>query len=140
MEKEKIRYVVVIQCENAKKRCSGFACSNSFYERKFSFEGYNANVQFLTMTCGGCCGSGVASMLEHLSHKLAKKTDIKKDEIAVHLSSCMVTENYHHDRCPNVNYIREVVIKKGYFNIVEGSYISMSAEKKRKEGVYKKYF
>ena len=133
------KYVVIIQCDIARQRCSGFACTNSFYERNDSFKDYTDDVRYISMTCGGCCGASLASKLEHLSNKLKKKTDIQKDEVAVHLSSCMVTDNYHHDRCPHAEYIKALVEKKGYKNIIEGTYISRISEKKRENGEYKTY-
>jgi len=134
-----IKYVVMIQCDISRKRCSGFACSNSFYNKDDVFKDYDDSVRYIAMTCGGCCGAGLASLLEHFSNKLKKKTDVTKDEVAIHLSSCMVTDNYHHDRCPHVDYIKALVEKKGYHNIVEGTYISKISEKKRESGEYKCY-
>lgn len=133
------KYVVMIQCDISRKRCSGFACTNSFYNRDEMFQDYDDSVQYISMTCGGCCGAGLASLLEHFSNKLKKKTDISKDQVAVHLSSCMVTDNYHHDRCPHVDYIKGLVQKKGFLNIVEGTYISQTSERKREAGEYKRY-
>jgi predicted metal-binding protein len=133
------KYVVLIQCEIARQRCSGFACANAFYNRDDSFKEYGDSVRYISIPCGGCCGAGLASKLEHFSNKLRKKTDVNKDEVAVHLSSCMVTDNYHHDRCPHTDYIKALVVKKGYKNIVEGTYISKVAEKKREGGEYKRY-
>lgn len=139
MKKEEIRYVVVIQCDNARKRCSGFACSNSFFEKQFAFSGYKDGTKYVTMTCGGCCGSGVAGALEHFSNKLCKKTDIKKSEVAIHLSSCIVTDNYHHDRCPHMEYMKDIIRKKGFEHIMEGTYQSQGARMRRESGEYKKY-
>jgi len=133
------KYVVIIQCEIARQRCSGFACTNSFYNRDDGFRDYGDSVRYIAMTCSGCCGAGLASRLEHFSNKLRKKTDVTKDEVAVHLSSCMVTDNYHHDRCPHTDYIKALVKKKGYHNIVEGTYVSKLSEKKREAGEYKRY-
>ena len=81
----------------------------------------------------------VATKLDHLSKKLRIKNNIEKDEIVVHLSSCMATDNYHYDKCPHLDYIKAIILKKGYQNIVEGSYISKGAEKKRAEGTYNCY-
>lgn len=134
-----IRYVVVIQCDIALRRCSGFACSDSFYRRKKLFERYGDRVQYLPMSCGGCCGKGVSAKLSHLTKKLGRYTNIKKDEVAVHLSSCMVTDNHHYDRCPHIDYIKDIVRKRGYINLLEGSYISDNAKKKREDGVYRSY-
>ena len=137
MDKQKIKYVVVIQCANAKKRCSGFACSNCFFDRSCAFAGSPEGTKFLMTDCGGCCGSGVAGVLEHFSAKLGKKTSITKDQVAIHLSSCMVTDNHHHDRCPNISYMRDIIAKKGYANVVEGTYQSPGATAKRNSGEYR---
>ena len=134
-----IKYVVIIQCDIAHNRCSGFACTNAFYNKEAVFENYDDSTRYISFTCGGCCGKSVATKLEHFSKKLKTKKNLEKDEVVVHLSSCMVTDNYHYDRCPNIDYIRAIILKKGYKNIVEGSYISKSAEKKRDEGTYNSY-
>lgn len=133
------KYVLIIQCDIARQRCSGFACTNAFYNRDDSFQDYGTETKYLSLTCGGCCGASLASKLEHFSNKLRKNTDIKKNDVAVHLSSCMTTDNYHHDRCPHFDYIKALVEKKGYMNIVEGTYISRTSEKKRENGEYKRY-
>jgi predicted metal-binding protein len=130
------KYVVMIQCDIAHRRCSGFACTDAFYNKDGVFKDYEDATRYISFTCGGCCGKGVASKLEHLSKKLCKKNNIGKDEVVVHLSSCMVTDNYHYDRCPHADYIKSIVIKKGYKNVVQGSYISGSAKRKREEGIY----
>lgn len=133
-----IKFVLIIQCDVARLRCSGFACTKCFYDKEGFFEdcGYGDDVRYLALTCGGCCGGSLASKLEHFSKKLLKKTDVKKDEVAVHLSSCMVTDNYHHDRCPNLEYIKGIVLKKGYRNIVDGTFKSANATKKREAEIY----
>jgi predicted metal-binding protein len=134
-----VKYVVIIQCDIAQKRCSGFACTNAFYNQDGVFKDYNAATRYISFTCGGCCGKGIASKLEHFSNKLKKKSDITKEEVAIHLSSCMVTDNYHYDRCPHVDYIKDIIRKKGYLNVVEGYYISKGAQKKRETGEYRCY-
>jgi predicted metal-binding protein len=134
-----IKYVVIIQCDITHNRCSGFACTNAFYTRADTFKNYDVSTRYISFTCGGCCGKSVAAKLEHLSKKLRIKNNIEKDEVSVHLSSCMTTDNYHTDRCPHIDYIKSIISKKGYKNIIEGSYISKGAEKKRSEGIYKSY-
>ncbi|OAA83871.1 CGGC domain-containing protein [Clostridium ljungdahlii] len=134
-----IKCVVIIQCDIVQRRCSGFACTNAFYNKEGAFKDYDAAVRYISFTCGGCSGKGIAAKLEHLSKKLNKKTDITKDEVVVHLSSCMVHDNYHSNRCPHADYIKSIIIKKGYKNVVEGSYISANAARKRKEGIYDCY-
>ncbi|WP_294395541.1 CGGC domain-containing protein [uncultured Clostridium sp.] len=135
-----IKYCIIIQCDIAQKRCSGFACTNTFYNREGTFADYDEDVRYISFTCGGCCGKTIASKLEHFSNKLKMKTDISKDEVAVHLSSCMVTDNHHYDRCPHIDYIKNIIFKKGFKNVVEGSYISNGADRKRAEGIYIDYF
>lgn len=134
-----IKFVVIIQCDAARERCSGFACTKCFYDREGFFENcdYNPDTRYIAFTCGGCCGTTIASHLEHFTNKLLRNTDIKQDEVAVHLSSCMVTDNYHHDRCPNLDYIKSIVLKKGYKNIVSGTFKSAHATEKREMGIYK---
>ena len=136
-----IKFVVIIQCEIAKQRCSGFACTKCFYGREGFFKdcGYGPDVRYLAFNCGGCCGGSIASHLEHFSNRLLKQTDVKKDEVAVHLSTCMVTDNYHHDRCPNLEYIKSIIRKKSYKNIVDGTFKSENAAKKRAAGIYKNH-
>lgn len=133
------RYVVILQCDIAHNRCSGFACTQAFYNREEMFRDYSEGTQYISFTCGGCCGKSVAAKLEHLSNKLRKKTDIGKEEVAIHLSSCMVTDNHHYNRCPHVDYIKGIIEKKGYTTVIEGSYISQSATRKREAGIYTSY-
>ncbi len=133
------KYVVIIQCDIAHRRCSGFACTNDFYNNEGMFEQYDHGIRYISFTCGGCCGKGVSAKLEHFSKKLAKQTDIKKDEVAIHLASCMVTDNHHYDRCPHIDYINSIILKKGYKNVIEGSYISKNANMKRAKGIYNSY-
>lgn len=133
------KYIAIVQCEIAHRRCSGFACSNAFYNKEEMFDIYDNSTRYISFTCGGCCGKGIAAKLEHFSKKLKRKTDINKNEVAIHLASCIVTDNHHYDRCPHVEYIKSIILKKGYKNIVEGSYISNNAKMKRKQGVYSSY-
>lgn len=133
------RLAVIIQCQLAHNRCSGFACAHSFYEKTGKFEGYDEDTRYISFTCGGCCGKGVAAKMEHLAKKLRTKTDIKLGEVTVHLSSCMVTDNHHYDRCPHVDYIKKILAKKGFRNVIEGSYISGKATLHREKGTYTDY-
>ena len=134
-----IKYCVIIQCDIAHKRCSGFACTNAFYNKDEKFSCYDNKTKYISFTCGGCCGKGIASKLEHFSKQLKEKNNIVKDDVVIHLSSCMSTDNYHYDRCPNIDYIKGIINKKGYKNLVEGSYISKGAKRKRENGIYNSY-
>jgi len=133
------KYVLIIQCDIAHRRCSGFACTDFFYKKEGLFENYDEDTRYISFTCGGCCGKGVAAKLEHFARKSTKANALNKDDVVVHLSSCMVTDNHHYDRCPHVDYIKSIVAKKGYKNVVEGSYISKNSEMKREKGAYKTY-
>jgi predicted metal-binding protein len=136
----KTKLVVIIQCDIAQNRCSGAACMNCFYEREGTFKDYGEDeVRYISFTCGGCCGKSVAAKLEHLSKKYVLRNGLSKDEVVIHLSSCMVTDNYHYDRCPHVDYIKGIVAKKGFQNVIDGTFISKGASKKREEGIYKCY-
>ncbi len=139
MDKKDFRYVLILQCKNAKERCSGFACSHTFFEKKHFFEGYRTDIPYIAVNCSGCDDPVNLAAVDHFSRKLAKKTDIKQNEVSVHLSSCIVTENHHHDRCPHAECIKAALKEKGYANIVEGTYISAASEKKRENGIYKRY-
>ncbi|MDD4364173.1 MAG: CGGC domain-containing protein [Synergistales bacterium] len=136
---ERADLVVIIQCQLAHNRCSGFACTHSFYEKTGKFQGYEEGTRYLSFTCGGCCGKGVAAKLEHLAGKLREKTELTPDNVVIHLASCMTTDNHHSDRCPHVDYIRSIVAKKGFTRVVEGSFVSANAAERRRQGLYKDY-
>ncbi|MCT4605633.1 MAG: CGGC domain-containing protein [Marinisporobacter sp.] len=133
------KYIVIIQCDIAHRRCSGFACTNTFYNKEGMFEKYEENTKYISFTCGGCCGKGVAAKLEHFARRCKKDNNINKDEVVIHLASCMVTDNHHYDRCPHVDYIKNIILKKGYKNIIEGSSLSKNATRKREQGIYNSY-
>ncbi len=135
---ENKKFVVIIQCELVHKKCSGFACTDSFYNRDEMFKSYKENTRYISFTCGGCCGKLVSGKLSHFSKKILKKTDYKKDEVIVHLASCITSDNYHSDRCPHIDYIKDIIVKRGY-DFLEGTYISKNAEIKREKGIYKTY-
>lgn len=132
------KFVVIIQCELAHKKCSGFACTNAFYNKEEMFKDYDKDSRYISFTCGGCCGKSVSSKLMHFSKKLLKKTEIEKKEVIIHLASCITSDNYHYDRCPHIDYIKNIIAKRGY-EIVDGTYISKNAKTKRETGQYKTY-
>lgn len=129
------KYVVIIQCEIARQRCSGFACTNSFYEKLHAFVDYDENTRYLATTCGGCSGKGISARLENF----AKRSKLDEKSVSIHLASCITNDNKHSPRCPHVNFIRELLEKKGFTNIVEGSYFSKTAKVRREQGIYKTY-
>lgn len=138
MDKEQIKLVVIVQCEFASKRCSGHACMRSFYERTGTFQNYPSTAMYLSLTCGGCCGKGLVAKLEHLTKMNLKKWQLQRNQVAIHLASCICKDNYHADVCPHLDYIKNILYKKGYENLIEGSYLSDTATKKRNLGIYKK--
>mgnify|MGYP003553314186 FL=1 len=135
---ENKKFVVIIQCELVHKKCSGFACTDSFYNRDEMFKSYKENTRYISFTCGGCCGKLVSGKLSHFSKKILKNTEYKKYAFIVHLASCMTSDNYHSDRCPHIDYIKDIIVKRGY-DFLEGTYISKNAEIKREKGIYKTY-
>ena len=76
MDLSKIKLAVIIQCEIAKRRCSGYHCSQSFYERSGGFSEYpiDQDMRVLMFQCGGCNGKGVNSLLMNVN-KCIKKED-----------------------------------------------------------------
>ena len=126
--------VVIIQCDIVSKRCSGYACTNAFYNREGTFEGYAPDTRYMTLTCGGCCGAALAAKLEHLLRKVRKYED-QKENIVIHLASCICSDNYHRPPCPHLDYIKAIVERKGY-PVVLGSYISKKTAHKRETGQY----
>ena len=131
--------VVVIQCDITCRRCSGFACSQTFHDRVDFFEGYPEDTFYLAMTCGGCCGKGLSAKLSHFLQMSRKKLNLLPKDIAVHFASCITTDNRHFERCPHFDYMVAIIKKNGCDHIIEGTYLSQNAKKKRQAGVYKTY-
>ena len=82
--------VVVIQCDIVTKRCSGYACMNTFANRVDTMADYPADTRFLMMTCGGCCGAGISAKLENLARKMKRYGD-DKENVTIHFASCVVS-------------------------------------------------
>lgn len=130
--------VVIIQCEHSQKKCCGFWCTRDFYERRGPFKEYPDDTQYMSFTCGGCCGQGLSSKIENLSQKL-RRVKQSKDDIVIHYASCVCTDNYHHGPCPFLKNFDTILHRHGFTTIVKGSHISAAAEKKREQGVYERY-
>ena len=128
--------VVIIQCEDVVKRCSGFFCMNDFYEKIGKFENYSPETRYMTITCGGCCGNLLTLKLENLGMRL-KKAGLDKNDVVVHFASCICSDNSHRQPCPFMNRMKTLLKRKGFNNIVLGSHISKKAEAKRQAGIYK---
>ena len=131
-------YIAVVQCHLVKQRCSGYFCEKAFHERSGAFTTYagDENLRILYMTCGGCCGRATHRKLANLIRMSKKRENITKDQIVVHLSSCITNDNYHGPPCPHLDYIKELIAKLS-LDMVEGSNISPKAEARRLEGRYR---
>ncbi|MFC1551538.1 CGGC domain-containing protein [Candidatus Latescibacterota bacterium] len=129
-------YIVVVQCHLVKQRCSGYFCEQAFHNREGEFTRYPADIDIrsIYMTCGGCCGRAMHRKLGHLVRKL-KKDRIEKDRIVVHLSSCAAKDNYHSPVCPHLDYLHTLIDRLG-LDVVDGTRISKTAEKRREDGAY----
>ena len=130
--------IVIIQCEDVVKRCSGFLCMNDFYAKTGKFENYPDDTRYMAVTCGGCCGNLLTPKLENLGMRL-KKAEISKDDVIIHFASCVCSDNAHRQPCPFMNRMKNLLVKKGFNNIVLGTHISKKAEAKRQAGIYKKW-
>lgn len=130
--------VIIIQCEDVVKRCSGFLCMNDFYDKTGKFEGYPDETRYMSITCGGCCGNLLTVKLENLGMRL-RKANMNKDDVVFHFASCVCSDNAHRIPCPFMNRMKSLLNRKGFSNIVSGTHISKKAEEKRKAGIYKQW-
>lgn len=130
-------YIAVVQCHLVKQRCSGYFCEKAFNERSGAFSVYarEENLRILYMTCGGCCGRATHRKLANLIRMGKKREKITKDQIVVHLASCITNDNYHGPPCPHLDYLKELIAKLS-LDMVEGTNISPKAEARRLEGKY----
>ena len=133
------KLVVIIQCELSQRRCSGFWCMKDFYERNFSFKEYPEDTRYMTFTCGGCCGNGLNIKIANLVRRL-RVVKIPKEDVYIHLASCICSDNYHHLPCPNIETLTTILNRAGFEHIVKGSHISKGAQRKREAGIYKNCF
>ena len=141
MDLSKIKLIVIIQCEIAKRRCSGYHCSQSFYERSGGFEKYSQDqdMRLRMFECGGCNGKGVNSLLSNVGKCLKKEGKIKPEEVAIHFASCVTLDNHHSSRCMFINHMKQQVLKTPLKDalILEDTWYSKTATRRRLEGIYK---
>ena len=130
--------VVIIQCEDVVKRCSGFLCMNDFYSRLGKFTDYPEEMRYMTITCGGCCANLLTAKLENLGMRL-RKAGMTKDDVVIHFASCVCSDNSHRQPCPFMGRMRNLLERKGFTNIVLGTHISQKAEEKRKARIYRSW-
>ncbi len=132
---KKTRLIGIVQCDIAKERCSGLTCINSFDKRIDAFTNYGTGIMAVPFNCGGGGGRRISRTVAHLARKAEQKAGIKKEEIVIHLSSCIVTDNGHYPPCPHLADILEILKRKD-FRVRLGSYKSNTATKRREQGVY----
>jgi predicted metal-binding protein len=132
-------YIVVVQCEIVKERCSGYFCEKAFHERADGFAAYDKGKDYriLYMTCGGCCGKAVQRKLTHLARKIKKNEGVEKGRIVVQLASCMTKDNFHSPPCPHLGLIKEIIARAG-LDVREDTHTSPKAEQRRASGQYKR--
>ena len=130
-------YVVIVQCDIVKQRCSGYSCERAFNDRKGGFADYPPDraLRTVNMTCGGCCGRALHRNLAHLVRKLDKAEGIKRDRIVVQLSTCITKASNHGPACPHLNYLRELISSLG-LDYLEDTYVSTQAAERRASGRY----
>jgi len=105
--------IAIIRCERIAEACPGSACLLSLENRTVNFKGYGEDAQLVAIfTCGGCPGRRISRLLNTLT-----KT-VKVD--AVHLSSCMVRDEYQ-PPCPHREEIVTMIREKG-LTVVEGTH------------------
>jgi len=131
-------YIVVVQCEIVKERCSGYFCEKAFHERADGFAAYAKDrpYRIVYLTCGGCCGRAVQRKLTHLARLLKKQEGMDRDRIVVQLSSCITKDNFHSPRCMFADYMKELIARAG-FECREDTHLSPQAEGRRAKGVYR---
>ncbi|MBI5562711.1 MAG: CGGC domain-containing protein [Deltaproteobacteria bacterium] len=134
------KIIGVIQCDFARERCSGFGCMNSFTRRIDAFARYakDAGVMLVPFNCGGCPGRRISRVAANLIKRAKKKAEVDKEEIVIHLASCIVTDNGHYPPCPHIDYIEKILKRKG-LKVRKGSYRSNTASRRRAEGIYEQF-
>ena len=135
---DKPELVVIIQCEDVVKRCSGFLCMSDFYERLGKFTDYPDDTRYMAITCGGCCGNLLTPKLENLGMRL-RKASMTKDDVIIHFATCICSDNSHRLPCPFMNRMKALLARKGFNNIVLGTHVSKKAQAKRDAGIYKNW-
>ena len=121
------KLVVIVQCELVTRRCSGYNCMKAFTQRSGKMEGYPEDTRYMAVNCGGCCGAGIDVKIENL-----------EKDVVIHLSTCICSENHHRLPCPFKNYLKKTIARRG-FPVIEGTYLSKTASRKRAEGIYQPF-
>ncbi len=132
------KILVIVQCHIVKEYCSGYFCEYHFTDRSSAFNIYSKNkdLRLITLTCGGCCGRAIHRKLTDLIKRAKTHEKIEKNQIVVHLASCIAFDNYHGPACPHKEYLKTMIQEKLGLDLVEGSKISKLSDKRRTEGIY----
>ena len=140
VDNRKVKLIGIIQCDFARERCSGLSCMNSWATRAGGFARYPKEDDALVVpfNCGGCPGRRISRVAANLISRAKKKADIEKDEIVIHLASCIVTDNGHYPPCPHMDYIEKILKRKG-LKVRKGTYRSRTAESRRAGGEYEPF-
>lgn len=133
-----IKIVAVIQCAIALERCSGFHCSWAFRRKKNYFKDYSGDIIYVPFSCGGCPGRRISRLISNLEKGAKRQDGTDKKFIAVHFTACIVTDNGHYPLCPFKDYMKAIILQKG-FKVVEGGYESDGSKKRRENNYYKAY-
>ena len=112
----------------------------SFTQRIDAFARYRENdkIMLVPFNCGGCPGRRISRVAANLIKRAQKKAEVEKDEIVIHLASCIVTDNGHYPPCPHIDYIEKILKRKG-LKVKRGSYKSKTATRRRDEGLYEPF-
>ena len=132
-------YLVIVQCHIVKEQCSGYLCEMSFTKRRGRFSDYaeQSPARMLSITCGGCTGRAVHRKLMGFLKTIKRAEGIEKDQVQVHLSSCITNDSFHGLPCPHLDYLKTIINEKLGLDLAYGTFISDTAEKRRAEGRYK---
>lgn len=132
-------YIIVVQCHIVKERCSGYLCEHAFATRAGGFAEYSQDekIRFLPLTCGGCCGRAVHRKISDVLKMIKTTEKVGKENIVVHLSSCIVRDSFHGPPCPHKGYLVTMITEKLGLALKEGSKISDTTGKRSKAGTCK---
>jgi predicted metal-binding protein len=109
----------------------------AFTQRSGKMKGYPEDTRYMAVNCGGCCGAGIDVKIENLEKRLLANGE-KKEDVVIHLSTCICSENHHRLPCPFKNYLKKTIARRG-FPVIEGTYLSKTASRKRAEGIYQPF-
>ncbi|MFQ5735716.1 MAG: CGGC domain-containing protein [Thermodesulfobacteriota bacterium] len=141
-EAKRTKLIGIIQCDFARERCSGFECMNSWTQRAGGFARYDKEgdngILVVPFNCGGCPGRRIGRVAANLIKRAKKKAEIDREEIVIHLASCIVTDNGHYPPCPHIDYIEKILERKG-LKVRKGTYRGRTAQRRRDEGLYEQF-